>query len=71
MFGQYAEIRERHAKHSVYKMLDWKLVTGILGILTFFLWPKLTSWREKAENKKKIRKKREIIRTRKATLEEM
>jgi len=35
------------------------------------LWPKLTSWREKAENKKKIRKKREIIRNRKATLEEI
>ena len=53
-------------------ILEWQVVAVlILGILTALLWPKLEIYKKKLENRRKIKQKREEVRTRKAALEEL
>ena len=53
-------------------IFEWQLVVAlIIGVFTVLMWPKLVNYRKKLENRKKIKQKREEVRTRKAALEEL
>ena len=53
-------------------IFEWQVVVAlIIGVLTALMWPKFVNYRKKLENRKKIKQKREEVRTRKAALEEL
>ena len=52
-------------------LLEWPVVLLIVGLLTVFIWSKITSYNEKLENRNKITRKKEEVKTQKAALEEM
>ena len=52
-------------------LLEWPVVLLIVGVLTVFIWSKITSYNEKLENRNKIARKREEVKTQKAALEEL
>ena len=46
------------------------VVVMVTGLLTILIWPRVLSYNKMLENKKKIKRKREEVKTRKIALED-